>query len=107
MGAPVGHGFAPLDLPGSYYATAQAKAAREDVMRVHLTRDGRLYFRTQQVQLRSLPVLIRGAVGEGAERKVYLAVDSRARYSDAAAVVEQIGNAGITEICFLAYKREK
>ena len=55
-------------------------------------------------QPKSLPFLIRSAVQEGAERKVYLAVDSRARYSDAAAVVGQIGNAGIGEICILAYK---
>ncbi len=103
MGAPVGHGFAPVDLPSSLHATVQA----EDAMKVYVTRDGRVYFRTQQVQSKSLPVLIRNAVGEGAEKKVYLAVDSRAKYGDAAAVVEQVGNAGIREICILAYKREE
>ena len=107
MGAPVGHPFVAVDLPGSFFATAQPKAAREDAMKVHITRDGRVYFRTQQVQLKSLPILIRGAVGEGAEKKVYLAVDSRAKYRDAAAVLGQIGDAGIRDISFLAYKREK
>lgn len=107
MGAPVSHGFAPVDLPSSFHATAQPKARAEDAMKVYLTRDGRVYFRTQQVQSKSLPILIRNAVAEGAEKKVYLAADARARYSDAAAVVEQIGNAGIHEICILAYKREK
>ena len=107
MCAPVGHPFVAVDLPGSFYATAQPNAAREDVMKVHVTRDGRVYFRTQQVQLKSLPILIRSAAGEGAEKKVYLAVDSRAKYADANAVLEQIGDAGIRNICFLLYKREK
>ena len=107
MGAPVGHGFAPVDLPSSFHATAQPKARAEDAMKVYVTRDGRVYFRTQQVQSKSLPILIRSSVGEGAEKKVYLAVDSRAKYGDAAAVVKEIGEAGIHDICFLAYKREK
>ena len=57
--------------------------------------------------MKSLPILICGAVGEGAERKVYLSVDARAKYGDAAAVVEQIGKAGIREICILVYRREQ
>jgi len=57
--------------------------------------------------VKSLPILICGAVGEGAERKVYLSVDARAKYGDAAAVVEQIGKAGIREICILVYRREQ
>ena len=97
----------PVDLPSSFHATAQPKARAEDAMKVYVTRDGRVYFRNTGLQVKELPILIRNAVQEGAERKIYLAVDSRARYSDAAAVVEQIGNAGIGEICILAYKREK
>lgn len=42
-----------------------------------------------------------------AEKKVYLAVDARAKYGDAAAVAGEIGKAGIREICILAYKPEK
>ena len=48
---------------------------------------------------KALPILIRGAVQEGGERKVYLAVDSRAKYGDATAVVNEIAEAGIREIC--------
>lgn len=95
------------ELPSSSYATAQAKALREDAMKISIMRDGRVYFRNYWAQPKSLPFLIRNAMQEGAEKKVYLAVDSRARYNDAAAVVEQIGSAGIREICILADKRER
>ena len=107
VGGPPIHGDVAVDLPSAFQAKAQPKARAEDAMKVYVIRDGRVYFRNHMAQPESLPFFIRNAVQEGAERKIYLAVDSRARYSDAAAVVEQIRNAGIEEICILAYKREK
>lgn len=107
MGGPPPHGDIALDVPSAFHAKAQAKALREDAMKISIMRDGRVYFRNYRAEPKSLLFLIRNAVQEGAEKKVYLAVDSRAMYRDAAAVVEQIGNAGIREICILAYRREK
>ena len=107
VGGPPIHGDVAVDLPSAFQAKAQPNARAEDAMKVYVIRDGRVCFRNHMAQPESLPFFIRNAVQEGAERKIYLAVDSRARYSDAAAVVEQIRNAGIEEICILAYKREK
>ena len=64
---------APVDLPSSSYATAQPRARAEDAMKIYVTRDGRVFFRTDRVRPESLPIIIRGAVREGAERRVYLA----------------------------------
>lgn len=107
MGGPPPHGDIALDVPSAFHATAQPKARAEDAMKIYVTRDGRVYFRNYRAVPMSLPFLIGNAMQEGVEKKVYLAVDSRARYRDAVIVVEQIGNAGITEICILAYKREE
>ena len=101
------HRDIPVDLPSSLYATAQPKARREDAIKISLTRDVRLYFRDMKISVESLPVLIRGAVQEGAEEKVYIEADARAKYGDAAAVVNEISKAGIREICILAQKQEK
>jgi len=100
------HDIGP-DLPSSSYAIQQPMAVREDAMRISITRDGRVFFRKIQVFPKSLPILIRGAVQDGAEKKVYLAVDARAKYGDAATVVDAIARAGINQICFLAFKLEK
>jgi biopolymer transport protein ExbD len=105
MCVPVVHPFFPVDLPGGFHTTGQPKALREDVMKIYLLRDGRVYFRDSYVLRGDLPGLVHSAEQAGAERKVYLAVDAWAKYGDAAAVVEEIGKAGIREICFLAYKR--
>ncbi len=101
------HGDVPVDVPSAFHATRQPKAGREGAVEVSLTRDGRVLFRDTRVLPKSLPILIRGAVQDGAEKKVYLAVDARAKYGDAAAVVDAIARAGINQICFLAYKRER
>ncbi len=101
------HGDVPVDVPSAFHATRQPKAVREDAVEISLARDGRVLFRHTRVLPKSLPILIRGAVQDGAEKKVYLAVDARAKYGDAAAVVDAIARAGINQICFLAYKRER
>lgn len=107
LGGPPIHGDIALDVPSAFHAKAQPKARAEDAMKIYVTRDGRVYFRNHRAEPKSLPYLIRNAMQEGAERKVYLSVDSRAKYGDAAAVVEQIGNAGVREVCIMAYRREK
>lgn len=90
------------DLPRTDSATPQASANREDTIKVTVTRDGKVFFRRTQVMANDLPGLIREAVHSGSERKVYLAVDARARNVDVATVLDQIPAAGITQICVLA-----
>lgn len=103
---PIVDGIGP-DWPSALHATPQPRGEAEDAMKIYLMRDGRVFFRDYRVLPESLPFLIRNAMQEGAEKKVYLAVDARARYGDATAVVEQIGNAGIRELCILTNKREE
>ena len=93
-----------LDFPRAFSAVLQPAADRDDVIKVSIARDGNVYFRNAQIVLNELPERIRTAVQGGAERKVYLAVDGRARYVDVAPVLDQIRVAGITRVCFLAEK---
>jgi len=53
------------------------------------------------VAIDELPNRIRDATLNGAEKKVYLAVDVRARYGDVEAVLAQIRLAGLQKVCFL------
>jgi len=69
-----------------------------------MTRDGRVFLRYNHVAPENLPGLIHDALQEGAEKKIYLAVDARSKYGDAARVVEQISLAGIRQICLMAQK---
>ncbi len=93
-----------VTLPRALSAKPQPSARREDVIKVSVSRDGNVFFRNMQIAADDLPDQIREAISAGAERKVYLEVDSRTRYSDVAAVLDRIRAAKISQICFLAEK---
>lgn len=101
---PCHHCSSVVDMPLSVYAAAEPKANREDAIRIFVTRDGSVFFRYSKVNSEDLYMLIRQALREGAEKKVYLAVDARSRYGDIEPILDEIRAAGIREICFLAEK---
>ena len=95
-----------MDLPLSTTATSQPKANRDDAMRVVVSRDGSVFFRNMKIAPEELSSLIRQAVKKGAERKVYLAVDSRARYAEVEPVLDRVREVGIWDVVVLTDKRE-
>ena len=63
-------------------------ALRDDAMRVMLSGDGTIYFGN--------------AKERGAEHKVFLIVDQRARFGDLSVVLDEVRHVGIWDIAFLA-----
>lgn len=78
-------------------------ARREDAMSVGVARDGRVFFGPRRVTLDDLAEQIRDGLRGGAENRVYLAVDARAKYSDVKAVLDRIRDAGVEHVAFLTY----
>jgi biopolymer transport protein ExbD len=101
---PTSHGGVSVDLPKARNATLQRGAVREDAIRIFVARDGHCYFRSTTAAPEGLPDLIRAAMRDGSERKVYLSADTRARNIDVEIAVDQIRLAGITHIAILANK---
>jgi biopolymer transport protein ExbD len=89
------------DLFGARHSTRMPGALREDALSVVMTRDGAIYFREHRVAPEDLPNEIREGLRNGAERKVYLAVDTRAKYGEVPAVLEKIRLAGVEKVAFL------
>jgi biopolymer transport protein ExbD len=94
------HGIS-VDRATAVHSTPMPGATKEDAMRIFVMRDGRVYFGTHAVATEELPDKIRQGVRNGAERKIYLAVDARARYGDAEKVLDQIWFSGIRDVSFL------
>jgi biopolymer transport protein ExbD len=89
------------DLVGARYSTRMPGALKEDALQVMITRDGNIYFREHRIALEDLPNKIREGVRNGAENKVYIAVDARAKYGEIPAVLDKIRLAGIEKVAFL------
>jgi biopolymer transport protein ExbD/biopolymer transport protein TolR len=91
--SPVDH---PMPMPG---------AIREDAMIISVARDGNIFLGAQQVRLSQLPPRLLEALRQGSERKIYLKVDARAKFSDAAGVIDQIRLAGIQDVGIITEQR--
>jgi biopolymer transport protein TolR len=91
----------PVDLAAASHAVAMPDAEKEDAITVMIARDGTVYFRNYRTTPDDLPRAIAEAVRDGAERKVYVKADARARYSDVKATLDEIRLAGIREVTFL------
>lgn len=91
------HGWA-LDLARTDHAAPMPSARREDAILISVSRDGNIFFRTNQIRSNDLPALIRESVRRGSERRVYLKVDARAKYADAALVIDQVALVGIQHV---------
>ena len=92
------------ELPRSRYASAIPSAVREDAQIVSIARDGRIFYRNTVIAVDELPDRIRESIKNGADRKVYVRADARARYGGIQRVLDEISKTGIQNICFLAEK---
>jgi biopolymer transport protein ExbD/biopolymer transport protein TolR len=94
------------DLPTVDHPSSMPDANREDAPTITVTRDGHVYFRTQQVMLNDVPNQIRQALKEGARPTVFVHADTRAKYGDVAAVIDQVRQAGIQHVGIITSQRQ-
>ena len=84
------------------HAKTLPKANREDAIFITITRDGSLYFQNSRVIPDQVPNKIRDAVLNGAEKRIYLVLDARARYGDLNALLPYIQLSGVENVSILA-----
>jgi biopolymer transport protein ExbD len=83
-----------------------AGAGREDAMLITVTRDGRAYFGSDQIDPVSLATKIQDRLKDReVERKVYIVADMRARWSTVKIVLDGVRSAGIIRVAFLVNQR--
>jgi biopolymer transport protein ExbD/biopolymer transport protein TolR len=98
---PSAHHGLSVDLAKSEYWAFAPGARREDAMTLAVTRDGRLYFRSRQISSPQLPGEILEGIRSGAENRVYLLVDARAKYSDVVTALQGVQRAKVRRVTFL------
>ena len=90
-----------VDLPHSDHALPIPQARRDDAIMIEVQRDGRIFFGNREIAMGEISNMVHESLVAGAQRKVYLRADARARYLDVEGVLKQIGDAGITDVDFL------
>jgi len=95
------HSSRSVDLATATNASRQPRALLDKALKIYVTRDGSFYFRFTKVAIEEFPQLLRTACLKGAERKVYLSADARAKYGDVKVVLDQISAVGIQDVAFI------
>ena len=103
---------ASVDLAKVRHAKEAPRANREDAIIVGIQRDGAVYFGNTRVSIDptapgALAPQIRKAVAEGADPRVYVRADARARYGAVKDAIDGIREAGIDRITFLVYQDQR
>ncbi len=80
-------------------------ANREGALVVGVLRDGKVFFRTEQVTTAELPGKIRDGISQGAERKIYIKADIRGRYATVKEVLDAVRASGVENVAFLTEQR--
>lgn len=103
----VGRTGVSVELAKCAHARKLLLANREDAIHVAVSRDGSIYFGNNRLDLGyndDREVLSNGiheSLLKGAENRVYLSADGRAKYRDVEPVIEQVGLAGVQNLSFI------
>jgi biopolymer transport protein ExbD len=94
-------GGVPVDMAKSSHPITMRGANREDALLVAVQRDGRIWFDRDQITRDQLPARIRERLSHGAEHRVYIRADARAKYGTVVQVLDGVRSAGVEDIAFL------
>ena len=95
------HAGINVELARARTASSRPHAQREDAMVVTIFRDGKMYFRTQPVAVTNVARMITEGVKSGAEKRLYIKADSRARFKAVNDVLATARICGIENVTFI------
>jgi biopolymer transport protein ExbD len=90
-----------VELFGARHSVPIPRALRDDAIIIGLSASGDVYYGSTHTMPSELEGKIREDLKRGAENRIYLNVDGRARYGDLIFVFPQITAAGVENVTFI------
>ena len=84
-----------------------AEADKEDAVLLAVTRDGKFYLGPDPIVLGDVTTKVKDMIVNKLDKTVYVKSDTRAKYGDVVALVDNVRAAGVDQIGLLAEKRER
>ena len=81
-------------------------ADKEDALLVSVTRDGQVYFGTDQISVDNLTNKVKDRLANRADKRVYVKADMRARFGNVVQVVDGVRAAGVDDLGLLTDQRK-
>jgi biopolymer transport protein ExbD len=97
----------PVDMATAQNSRDMQDADKDDAITVAVTRDGRIYLGSTQMTKDEITDQIKDRISSRLDKTVYVRSDSRAKYGDVVAVVDEIRSAGVDQLGLLTQRVEK
>jgi biopolymer transport protein TolR len=82
-------------------------ADKEDALLVSITRDGKVYFGSEQIQdVDNLTTKVKDRLANKADRRVYVKADMRTRFGGVVKVVDSVRAAGVDDLGLLTEQKK-
>jgi biopolymer transport protein TolR len=89
--------------PVAKHVVALPGAAREDAVLVAIQRDGKIFLGAEPVKATDLAARFRPMIMRGAENRVYIIADMRAKYGAVEEVLNAVQASGIERVSFVTF----
>jgi biopolymer transport protein ExbD len=90
-----------VELAGARHSMPIPGILRDDAIIIGLSASGDVYYESKHTMPSDIAGKIREDLKRGAEKRIYLNVDSRARYGDLINVFPKISAAGVENVTFI------
>jgi len=81
-------------------------ADKEDALLVSITRDGKVYFGSDQITVDGLTTKVKDRLTNRVDKRVYVKADMRARFGSVVQVVDAVRAAGVDDLGLLTDQRK-
>jgi len=81
-------------------------ADKEDALLVSITRDGKVYFGSEQIQVDNLTTKVKDRLANKPDKRVYVKADMRTRFGGVVQVVDSVRAAGVDDLVLLTDQRK-
>ena len=81
-------------------------ADKEDALLVSITRDGKVYFGTEQITTDNLTTKVKDRLTNRPDKRVYVKADLRARFGGVVGVVDAVREAGVDDLGLLTEQKK-
>ncbi|HEU5451176.1 MAG TPA: ExbD/TolR family protein [Terriglobales bacterium] len=95
-----------VDLAKTNNPVQMPDADKEDALLVAITRDGKIFFGTDQTKPEDLTGKIKDKLANRVDKRVFIRADARAKYGAVVEVVDNVRSAGVDQLGLLTEQRQ-
>ncbi|HEY2109000.1 MAG TPA: biopolymer transporter ExbD [Candidatus Acidoferrales bacterium] len=96
-----------VDMAKANNAEDMQNADKDDAIILAVTRDGKMYLGSKQIQLSEITTAVKDQISNRLDKTVFVRSDARAKYGDVVKAVDEVRSAGVDNLGLLTEKNQK